>query len=169
MQPESKPLTDLAMVSRAMTLAQVAHEGQFRVDPNTGLETEPYVFHPVRVASSLEGFDLKAVALLHDVVEDTHWTLNDLRTYGFPEHVVEAVDAITRRKPPKWPEKEAFLQSYIPRVSENALATRVKLADMDDNSTDLNWKDNNGVLTRYAKATCVLHAARAHMEAAAHA
>ena len=66
------------------------------------------------------------VAALHDVVEDSTLTLHDLKEQGFPQVVVEAVDALTRR------EGEAY-EDCIERVSKNVLATRVKRADLENN------------------------------------
>src|SRR5262249_4397457 len=65
-------------------------------------------------------------AVLHDVVEDTPTTLDDLRREGFPQAVVEAVDCLTRR------EDESY-DEFIARIKPNALARRVKIADLEDN------------------------------------
>jgi len=150
------PLTGLELVSHAMKVAMVAHDGQHRTDPQTGRHTEPYFFHPVRVASAVSSYEAKAAALLHDVLEDTDWTLSDLKTQGFPEVVLEAVEALTRRKPPKHPEKEVFM-AYVRRLSSNPIAREIKLADMADNSSD--QAPDAGVLKRYARARKILEAA----------
>jgi hypothetical protein len=85
--------------------------------------------HALRVASVMlsESTEAYAVALLHDIVEDTDCTLDDLRQAGLPEEVVEAVDAITRR------DGEIYLKEYIPRVKRNEIARKVKRADLDEN------------------------------------
>ncbi|SUU90464.1 hypothetical protein EDC40_10569 [Aminobacter aminovorans] len=67
-------------------------------------------------------------AVLHDVVEDTEFTLGDLRTRGFPAGVVEAVDALTRRDDEPYPD-------FINRARSNEIARRVKIADILDNTT----------------------------------
>lgn len=69
----------------------------------------------------------KIVGFLHDVVEDTPLTLEDLRTFGFSSDVITAVDAITKR------EGEA-LETYLARVKANPLALAVKLNDIEDNT-----------------------------------
>lgn len=114
-----------ALERHALTVAVVAHRGQ--VDK----AGKPYSNHPRRVAERLGDEadpEALAVAWLHDVVEDTTWTLDLLTAIGwFPPSVVEAVDAITHR--PK--EQRA---SYYRRVKANPLALIVKLADIADNS-----------------------------------
>ena len=87
----------------------------------------PYIKHPMRVAEKVKGLNEKIVALLHDTVEDTEMTLDRLRNfYGFPELIVEAVDAMTRRDPESW-------KKYILRVRDNPIARVVKIADIKDN------------------------------------
>lgn len=107
----------------AIILAANAHKGQ--KDRND----EPYIMHPVRVMAQLWGHDERMVAILHDVIEDTPVTLDDLRKAGYPDRIIEAVDAISRRKAAG----ESFSQ-YIQRVKTNPLATKVKIADLKDNS-----------------------------------
>ncbi|MHC1691460.1 MAG: GTP pyrophosphokinase [Sphaerochaetaceae bacterium] len=67
------------------------------------------------------------VALLHDVLEDTPLTRHSLVFHGFPDEVVEAVVALTRRA-------DELYSVYLARVRDNALARRVKLADLRHNS-----------------------------------
>jgi len=107
----------------AIILATSAHRGQ--KDRND----EPYIMHPLRVAAQLWGYDERMVAVLHDVVEDTDVTLDDLRKAGYPGHIVDAVDAISKRKDVDEPYSQ-----YIRRVKENPLATKVKIADLRDNA-----------------------------------
>lgn len=119
-------------IRKAYALATQAHEGQ--VD-KIG---EPYIRHPMRVAiavcDDVGGGDLFMathpaiqVAYLHDVVEDTDVTLDDLRTMGFSEDVVAAVDAISKRKGEKF-------SDYYERVKANPLALVVKMHDVEDNA-----------------------------------
>ncbi len=105
---------------RAVAIAATAHLGQF---DSAGA---PYVFHPLRVMARAATAAERMVAVLHDVVEDTAWTLQALREEGFPSEVVAAVDRLTRR------EGEAY-DDYIERVAGDALAARVKVHDLDDN------------------------------------
>lgn len=93
----------------------------------------------------------RIVAALHDVVEDSEWTMTDLRAEGFTEEILQAVDALTWRKG----DHETY-EEFIARAARNSIARRVKLADIDDNM-DLRRianpgpKDHNR-LNRYAWA-----------------
>jgi (p)ppGpp synthase/HD superfamily hydrolase len=107
----------------AIVLATNAHRCQ--KDRND----EPYIMHPLRVAAQLWGYDERMVAVLHDVVEDTDVTLDDLRSAGYPGHIVAAVDALSKRKDIDEPYSQ-----YIQRVGQNPLATKVKIADLCDNA-----------------------------------
>jgi len=109
------------MYRKALRIAKKAHRGQ--VDKGG----RAYIHHPRRVAALVKSDEAKIVAVLHDVCEDTFITLSDLRAKGFSESVVEAIDAITKRK------DEDYL-TYITRVKENELATFVKIADATHNS-----------------------------------
>jgi (p)ppGpp synthase/HD superfamily hydrolase len=110
------------LVDRARELATAAHEGQ--VDKADAA----YIGHPARVAARLPDDPLAcAAAWLHDVVEDCDVTLDDLRAQGFPEPVVLAVDALTRRDGEE-------PGTYYRRVAADNLALKVKYADLADNS-----------------------------------
>jgi (p)ppGpp synthase/HD superfamily hydrolase len=87
----------------------------------------PFVVHPIRVSKKMNSKLFKTVALLHDLVEDTSCTLEDLECFG--QEVVEAVDAITHR------DGESY-QEYIKRLSHNKIASAVKLEDIKDNLND---------------------------------
>jgi (p)ppGpp synthase/HD superfamily hydrolase len=107
----------------AIIFATEAHRGQKdRAD-------EPYIMHPARVMAQLKGDDLQMIAILHDVIEDTDITLADLRAAGYPEHVVAAIDALSKRK-----ESGETYPQYIQRVKRNPLAVQVKIADLRDNA-----------------------------------
>ena len=108
------------MLEKAAKLAEKAHQGQ--VDKGG----QPYILHPGRVMEQCETETEKIVALLHDVMEDTPYTLEDLRQEGFSEEVLEALLCLTHR------EGEPYM-AYIERVCENPLAARVKYADLQDN------------------------------------
>jgi (p)ppGpp synthase/HD superfamily hydrolase len=88
---------------------------------------ETYIWHPLRVALRLDDADDRMAAVLHDVVEDTGTSFDDLRALGVPEQVVTAIDHLTRR-----PEEDYL--TFIRRVKRNPIARRVKLADLRDNS-----------------------------------
>jgi (p)ppGpp synthase/HD superfamily hydrolase len=106
------------MLKEALQIAVVAHEGQ--VDK----AGEPYIDHPVRIAGMVEGEDAKVVALLHDVVEDSDVSLDDLAEF-FPARIVAAVDAVTRRA------DETYFE-FVARAALDPLGKIVKHADVQD-------------------------------------
>ena len=111
--------TDLT--KKALVISFNAHKEQ--VD-KSGM---PYVYHPYRIAEQMEDEYSTCVALLHDVVEDTDITLEDLKDKGFPKEVLEAVALMTH-------DDETPYFEYIKRIKTNPIATAVKLADLQDNS-----------------------------------
>ena len=88
----------------------------------------PYYLHPFAVASECHG-TARIVAYLHDVVEDTALTLDDLRLCGMPDSVIGSVDAITRRPGESYAE-------YIDRVALDEIAVLVKVADLHHNLSE---------------------------------
>ena len=104
----------------AITLAAKLHRGQ--VDKGGA----PYVLHPLRVMAAMETQEERIAAVLHDVVEDTPTSLDQLKAWGCPDTVLEAVDALSRRPGEDW-------DSYLERVAANGLARRVKVKDLEDN------------------------------------
>lgn len=105
----------------------------------------PMFEHMHRVAESLPDNDLiRTVAWLHDIVEDTDVTLNELTDMGYPYEVVECVDLLTHNK------KEMDYQSYIQRLcdSKNAIAIAVKIADQRDNTNPSRWLGMNPHMLR---------------------
>ena len=117
--------SDSKLIRKVYNYAKAHHEGQLR---KSG---EPYIIHPVQVAYILStlGLDDSTIcaALLHDVVEDTKISFDDLKEYGFPNQIIEAVKALTKQK------NESY-DVYIDRVIRNPIAKKVKLADMKHNS-----------------------------------
>ena len=109
------------MLEIAYQLAKKAHA----VQKDKG--GEDYFNHPLYVSSLVNTEDEKIVALLHDVVEDTDITLNDLKQQGFSTQIIDAVDAITKR------DREEY-EKYINRLIKNKIAVKVKIADMTHNS-----------------------------------
>ncbi len=105
----------------AIELAKIAHEGQ--VDKGG----YPYINHPLRVMDNVETIEEKIVAVLHDAVEDSDLTLEDLKVAGFSDLIIEAIDAITKQKGEK-------RKDYLNRVMDNPIALKVKIADMTDNA-----------------------------------
>lgn len=110
----------MATLERAIEIAARVHAGQ------RDKAGEPYILHPLRVMLSLGGKYERMAAILHDVVEDTPVTREDLEREGFPPEVLEAVDALTKR------EGERRLDAAA-RAVRNPIARAVKLADLKDN------------------------------------
>lgn len=112
------------MVQKAMTLAYNGHHGQ--LDKGN----YPYIAHVFAVAERMEDEITTVVALLHDLVEDTNYTIEDLIREGFPNEVIEALKLLTHNP-------ELSYGAYIEKLSKNEIATKVKIADLANNS-DLN-------------------------------
>jgi len=110
----------MSTLERAIAIAAEAHGG---VLDKGG---QPYILHPLRVLLSVGTIEERIAAALHDVVEDSDWTLERLHQEGFSEPVVVAVDALTRRKGEEY-------MDFVRRAGANPIARRVKLADLADN------------------------------------
>ena len=136
------PLTKLAM-----KIAYCAHMGQ--VD-HGGV---PYIFHPIHLAEQMADELTAAAALLHDVVEDTPYTLDDLRSQGFPETVIDALELLTHR------EGVSYFD-YVAAIKLNPIARQVKMADLRHNSdlTRLDVVDSKALerVEKYKKALEIL-------------
>jgi (p)ppGpp synthase/HD superfamily hydrolase len=111
----------MANLETAIQIAAAAHAGQ------QDKEGQPYITHPLRVMARVEAGDAQIVAVLHDVVEDTPTTLDDLRQAGFSESIVAAVACVTHAQ------KDSYAD-YVVRCKGNEVARQVKLADLEDNS-----------------------------------
>lgn len=109
------------LTKKAMLIAYDAHHGQ--VDKG-GF---PYVFHPFHLAEQMPDEITCCVALLHDVVEDTKYSLEDLEEKGFPCQVINAVQCLTRSE-------GSTYDAYIKEIAKNEIARKVKLADLVHNS-----------------------------------
>jgi len=124
---------------KALKLCFEAHKNQ---TDKSGL---PYVFHPFHVAEQMTDEKTTIVALLHDVIEDTSYTLQDLRNQGFDEDVLSALELMTHDK------NEPYMD-YVAKIKGNVIAKTVKLADLSHNS-DLTRLDeiNEAALNRVEK------------------
>lgn len=111
----------MATIEKALQIAAQAHEGQKDKDG------QPYILHPLRVMHAVEGLEAQIIAVLHDVVEDTSTTLEDLRVAGFSATILAGVRGVTHGK------GESYAD-YVVRCKTNALARQVKLADLEDNA-----------------------------------
>jgi (p)ppGpp synthase/HD superfamily hydrolase len=108
-------------VDAAIAIARAAHAGQ------TDKAGRPYIEHPLRVMGRLDGEQERMAAVLHDVLEDTAVTADDLRSAGCPEAVLVAVQALTKRP------GESLARS-MERAAADSIARAVKRADIADNS-----------------------------------
>ena len=106
-------------VLKALEIATEVHEGMY------DKQGRPYIEHPVYVALSLSTEEEKIVALLHDTIEDTDLTLEEIRK-DFGDNITKAVDALTHKKGVKY-------MDYIENIKKNPLARAVKLADLEHN------------------------------------
>ncbi len=112
--------SDPGSLERALEVALAAHAGQ---ELPSGA---PYILHPLRIAVHLLARDEQVAAILHDVLEKNDaWTMDKLRAEGFNDSVLEAVDALTRRK------GESFLDA-VARGAHDLVARAVKRADIVD-------------------------------------
>ena len=107
------------LLKDAMRIASIWHHGQ------NDLSGECYFAHLRRVAEKFDDPVLKIVAYLHDIVEDTSATLDEL-SCRFPKIIIDAVDALTRRMYETYPQ-------YKKRVLANNIAVQIKIADLHDN------------------------------------
>ena len=109
------------MTKLALKLCFEAHKTQ------TDKSGMPYVFHPFHLAEQMTDEDTTVVALLHDVVEDTDTTLEDLENLGFGENIVEAISLMTHADGVDY-------MDYVANIKKNPIARAVKLADLRHNS-----------------------------------
>jgi (p)ppGpp synthase/HD superfamily hydrolase len=139
----------MSTLERAIAIAAEAHAGQ--VDKAGA----PYILHPLRVMLRVRTASERLAAVLHDVVEDTSWTLEALAAEGFAPEVLAAVEALTRR------EGESY-EVFVARAAANPIGRAVKLADLAENM-DLTRLDAPNALDlarleRYRRAVAQLTA-----------
>jgi (p)ppGpp synthase/HD superfamily hydrolase len=111
----------MSTLDRAIRIAVKAHKNQ------TDKYGNPYILHPLRVMSMGRTDEERIVGVLHDVVEDTEWTFDQLRKEGFSERIIAALDCVTKRG-----DGEDY-DAFVARTRKNPLAVRVKLNDLTDN------------------------------------
>ena len=110
----------MTTLEQAIALAAKQHEGE--VDK----ANSPYILHPLRVMLNVPTIEHKIVAVLHDILEDTETTIEDLYQFGFQEHIIDAIVALTKKQ------GETRLEA-AQRARQNPIARVVKLADINDN------------------------------------
>ena len=132
----------------ALKLCFAAHKDQ---QDKSGM---PYVFHPFHLAEQMQTEETTIVALLHDVVEDTDYTLEDLAAMGFDPVVIEALTLLTH-------DENVHYMEYVRTIKDNPVAKAVKLADLQHNSdlSRLDSVDEKALARRekYLKALALLN------------
>lgn len=118
------------LTRKATNIAYKAHEGQL---DRSGI---PYIFHPYHVAEQMKDELTCCAALLHDVIEDTDLTADDLRSGGIPESVIEVVLLLTH-------DDGTDYFDYVRRLAPNPYARAVKLADLAHNSDPTRMNDTS--------------------------
>ena len=138
-----------ALTNKAMKIAYSAHHGQL---DKSGI---PYIFHPIHLAETMDDEISCCVALLHDTVEDTSVSLEDLKAI-FPPEVTDAVALLTHKEGIDY-------FDYVRLIKKNPVARKVKLADLAHNSdqsrcvgTDLTEERKAAWKAKYEKATKIL-------------
>lgn len=109
------------LTKKALKLSFEAHKEQI---DKSGM---PYVYHPFHLAEQMQDEYTTVVALLHDIVEDTDYTLSDLSSMGFNDDIVSAIALMTHNVSVPY-------MDYVARIAKNPIAKAVKLTDLQHNS-----------------------------------
>lgn len=135
------------LTKKAMKIAFEAHKEQ--VD-KTGV---PYIYHPIHLAEQMDDEASICVALMHDVVEDTDTTFEDLEKEGFTKEIIDALRLLTH-------DDSVPYLDYVKEIKQNPIATKVKLADLNHNSdlSRLDSVDDKAMerLEKYKKSIAIL-------------
>jgi (p)ppGpp synthase/HD superfamily hydrolase len=110
----------MSLLEKAIGISVAAHRGQ------TDKSGAPYIMHPLRVMGRMDNDTDRIVAVLHDVIEDTKTTADDLHREGFPDEILQALAHMTKN------DGELY-NDFVARAASNPIALRVKLADLEDN------------------------------------
>ena len=110
----------MSTLEKAISIAAQAHEGQ------RDKAGAPYILHPLRVMMKMATEAEQITAVLHDVVEDTDWTMEQLQQEGYNREILDALDCLARRDGEEYGD-------FIKRVKQNPLSVKVKIADLEDN------------------------------------
>lgn len=131
------------LLEQAIYIALQAHSG--KLDKGGS----PYILHPLRVMLTMVTTEEKIVAVLHDVIEDSGFTIQQLKQNGFSKKVLDAVSLLTKK------ENQSY-QDYISVIKKNPLAAKIKLADLKDNMNSSRLKkitvDDKERLKKYKAA-----------------
>ncbi|MCK9556372.1 GTP pyrophosphokinase [bacterium] len=136
------------LLELSIKLAVEKHSGQI---DRSGT---PYILHCLRIMNNVpQHCDIMIAAILHDIVEDTDVTLDDLKKIGIDENIIEVISLLTRKK-----DIEYF--DYIDRLKNNVMACAIKLADIEDNINLLRLRvisdKDKSLVDRYHKAYSIL-------------
>jgi (p)ppGpp synthase/HD superfamily hydrolase len=140
----------MSTLERAIIIAAEGHAG---IKDKGGA---PYILHPLRMMLGLSSIDERIVAVLHDVCEDCPgWTFDRLRAEGFSDHIIAALDAVTKRGGEDY-------DDFARRAAANSIGRNVKLADLADNCdlsriskpTDVDYQR----IEKYRRAIKLIHA-----------
>ena len=135
------------LTKKAMRIAFEAHKEQ---TDKTGI---PYIYHPIHLAEQMSDEAEICVALLHDVIEDTDMTFEQMEAEGFTPEIIAALRLLTHD------ENVSYLD-YVAEIKKNPIATKVKLVDLKHNSdlTRLDHVDEKAILRveKYKKAIALL-------------
>ena len=136
-------MTNEEMYEKAKALMTDAHHNRTRPENKTnelGYQVDKagadYIYHPLKVAELCNDPKEKVVALLHDVLEDTYVTEEELRETGFEEEIIDAIKLVTHKKDLSIADDEEEYKTYIRKLKEsgNQTAINVKIADLTHNS-----------------------------------
>ena len=114
-------MTDAQLIDTALSFALDVHQGQ---EDRGG---HAYILHPLTLMTQMDTTEERLAALLHDTIEDSDRTLDDIRALGMPAEVVEAVYLLTHDK------SAMTYEAYVHRLKSNPIARKVKLADLEHN------------------------------------
>ena len=110
----------MSFLGKAIAIAAAAHQEQ--IDRN-GF---PYILHPIRMMLRMDTETEMMAAVLHDIIEDTSWTLEKLESEGIPGEVLDLVERLSRV------DNQSY-EEFIERIKEDQTAIKIKLADLEDN------------------------------------
>jgi (p)ppGpp synthase/HD superfamily hydrolase len=132
------------LLEKAISIAVKAHENQ---KDKAGM---PYILHPLYIMLKMETESEKIAAVLHDVIEDTGYSLDNLKKEGFSDEIITALDCLTRRN------EEDYFQ-YIERAASDSIAKKVKIADLEHNMDlkrldDITDEDISRIVKKYKPA-----------------
>jgi (p)ppGpp synthase/HD superfamily hydrolase len=141
-----------SLIDKAIQIAAEAHATQKQKNG------QPYILHPLRVMARVQTEDEQIVAILHDVLEDTPWTAEQLKQRGFPPHILHALDCVTKRQGEHY-------EDFVTRSASDPIALCVKLADLEDNMdvrrlpevTPNDQERLNKYLAAYRRLSAILH------------